>query len=254
MGRALWLLWLMAAPALAWGPNGHRIVARIAENHLSEEARRAVTVILGPETLAHVAVWADDIRSEPAWSKAAPWHYISIDDKETLETTARAPEGDVLSAMQQMEATLRDAKADPRARSEALRFLVHFVGDVHQPLHVGRRADRGGNGTAVSWFGQRTNLHAVWDNSLIESEKLSFSEFAEFLDHARLREIREWQAASYADWIRESKALREQVYAIGKGDLGFEYAYKNLPVVKRRLLEAGIRLAGKLNEIFADAP
>jgi hypothetical protein len=247
------LPFLFAASAFGWGPIGHRIVGRIAENHLSEEAGRAVAGILGFQSLAQVSVWADEIRSDPAWKKADPWHFINIEDGDTVESAARAPAGDVLEAMERMEKALRDPAATRESKRDALRFLVHFVGDAHQPLHVGRRGDRGGNDVVVSWFGRLTNLHAVWDSSLIESEKLSFSEFAEFLDHARPADIRHWQKAPYAAWIGESKALRSQVYATGNGDLRYEYVYKNMPIVKRRLHQAGIRLAGLLNEIFAAA-
>lgn len=255
MKRAQMVLFalLLAAPtaAFAWGANGHRIVGRIAENHLTDEAARAIECLIGPESLAQVSTWADEIRSDPDWKKADPWHFISIDDSETLETTERDPDGDVLEAMQRLEAVLRDPQAAPRAKREALKFLVHFIGDVHQPLHVGRRADRGGNRVEVMWFDEKANLHSVWDTQLIENEKLSFSEFAQFIDHPTLEEIKAWQGAAYADWVRESKDLRVRVYRVGEGKLGFLYAYESMPVIKRRLLQAGVRLAGLLNSVFA---
>ena len=253
--RAVLCALLLAAPtaAFAWGPNGHRIVGQIAANHLTDEAARAVVCLIGPETLAQVSTWPDEIRSNPEWKRATPWHFLSIDDGETLETTQRDPAGDALEAMQRFEGVLRDPQATPQAKGEALRFLVHFVGDVHQPLHVGRRADRGGNSIEAVWFAEKTNLHSVWDGQLIENEKLSFSEFAAFIDHPTLEEIKTWQGSTYADWILESKALRDRVYRIGDGKLGFQYAYDNIPVVKRRLLQAGVRLAGVLNAIFASS-
>jgi hypothetical protein len=246
---------LLAAPSslLAWGPNGHRIVGRIAMNHLTDEAAIAVTCLLGPEGLDQVSTWPDEIRSDPSWKKADPWHFISIDDAETLETTARDPAGDVLEAIQRFTAVLRDPQANRPAKQEALRFLVHFVGDIHQPLHVGRRADRGGNSIKVMWFKEETNLHSVWDSGMIDNEKLSFSELAAFIDHPTLQELQTWQSAPPADWANESKALRERVYQIGDGKLSYEYAYKNIPLVKRRLLQGGVRLAGLLNSIFAQS-
>lgn len=245
------LLLVAASPAFAWGPNGHRIVGRIATNHLSEEAERAIECLIGPEGLDQVSTWPDEIRSDPSWRRADPWHFISIDDGETLETTERNPAGDVLEAMQRFEAVLRDPQASRQLKQEALKFLVHFVGDVHQPLHVGRRADRGGNSIEVFWFGDKTNLHSVWDSGLVENEKLSFSEFAAFIDHPTQEEIRIWQSAAFADWVRESKAEREKVYKIGDGKLSFLYVFDNIPLVKRRLVQGGVRLAGLLNSIFA---
>lgn len=249
MGFAL-LLMVMSSPVHAWGPNGHRVVGRIAMSHLSEETARAVECLLGPVGLDQASTWPDEIRSDPSWRHADPWHFISIDDAETLETTARDPAGDVLEAMQRFEAVLRDPQASRQAKQEALKFLVHFVGDVHQPLHVGRRADRGGNIIVVMWFAETTNLHSVWDSHLIENEKLSFSELAAFIDHPTQEEIRTWQSSTFADWARESKAERERVYRIGEGKLGYQYAFDNMPLVKRRLVQAGVRLAGLLNSIF----
>ena len=244
------LLLAMSSPACAWGPNGHRIVGRIAMNHLSEEARRAIDCLMGPEGLDQASTWPDEIRSDPSWQKATPWHFINIDDDETLETTARDPAGDILEAMQRFEAVLRDPQASRQAKQEALRFLVHFVGDVHQPLHVGRRADHGGNSIAVVWFAETTNLHSVWDSHLIENEKLSYTEFVAFIDHPTQEEIRTWQRSTFADWVSESRAERERVYKIGDGKLGFRYAFDNVPLVKRRLVQAGVRLAGLLSSIF----
>jgi hypothetical protein len=251
------LVLLLIAPSsvLAWGAHGHRIVGRIAANHLMPEATVAVTSLIGPESLDQASTWGDDIRSDPNWQpplkNPSPWHFISIDDGETFETTARDPHGDVLEAIERFSAVLRDPGATRPAKQEALRFLVHFVGDIHQPLHVGRRADRGGNDVEVTLFGEKTNLHSVWDSGLIESEKLSFSEFTAFIDHPTLEELRTWQNSVPADWARESKAVRDQVYKIGDGKLGYRYAFDHMPLIKRRLLQAGVRLAGLLNSIFA---
>lgn len=252
---ALVLLLIAPASVLAWGPNGHRIVGRIAASHVTAEAAAAVTSLIGAEGLDQASTWADEIRNDPNWQpplkNPSPWHFISIDDQETLETTARDPNGDALEAIERFAAVLRDPQATRPAKQEALRFLVHFVGDVHQPLHVGRRADRGGNTVEVTLFGEQTNLHSVWDSGLIESEKLSFSELAAFIDHPTLEELRTWQSAAPADWVRESKAARDQIYKIGEGKLGYQYAFDNMPLIKRRLLQAGVRLAGLLNAIFA---
>lgn len=249
------LMLIAPASVLAWGPNGHRVVGRIAANHLTDEAAVAVACLIGPEGLDQASTWADEIRNDPIWQpplkNPSPWHFISIDDNETLETTARDPNGDVLEAIERFSAVLRDPQATRQAKQEALRFLVHFVGDVHQPLHVGRRADRGGNLVQVTLFGAETNLHSVWDSGLVESEKLSYSEFVAFIDHPTLMELQTWQSSPPADWVKESKAVRERVYKIGDGKLSFQYAFDNMPLIKQRLLQAGVRLAGLLNSIFS---
>jgi hypothetical protein len=249
------LLLALPGSASAWGPTGHRVVGRIAEHHLTPEAQRGVAALLGPDSLARVSTWADDIRSDPTWTTAPkdarPWHFLSIDDNETLETTARDPKGDVLEAIQRFEKVLRDPQADRQSKAEALKFIVHFVGDVHQPLHVGRRPDRGGNEIIVLWFSDPSNLHSVWDSGMIDATKLSFSELAEFIDHPTPEEVTAWQSAPMADWIRESFNARQQVYDIGKRDLGFDYSFRNMALVEKRLVQAGVRLAGLLNSVFA---
>ena len=247
------VLALPPASAFAWGPTGHRAVARIAERHLSEAAARGVAAILGAESLVQAATWPDEIRSDPAWDKAKPWHFISIEDNETYETASKSLDGDVVEAIGRFTRVLQDPAAEAGKKAEALRFLVHFVGDVHQPLHVGRRTDLGGNTIQVAWFNESTNLHAVWDEKIIESEKLSFSELAELIDHPTQTEIRTWQGTGVLDWIKESMAVRGRVYQIGDKKLGYLYAYQNGPLVKRRLMQAGIRLAGVLNSLF-DSP
>lgn len=250
--------------AWAWGQNGHRVVGEIAERHLSDEARRQIAVILDGDSLAEASTWPDEIRSDPLWAQTAgPWHYMSIDDGETLATTARAAEGDVLEALGRMEAVLRDPAASHAQKAEALRFYVHFVGDIHQPLHVGRRADRGGNSIRVRWFREERNLHSVWDEGLVESENLSFVDFARFIDGPTIVESAAWQAGPYEEWVRESFCMRSRAYDFGEQrapeagalpELGYRYAYVSLPIVRHRLLQAGVRLAGRLNAIFAGVP
>jgi hypothetical protein len=244
---------LSPASAFAWGPIGHRVVGRIAERHLTEAAARGVAAILGSESLVQAATWPDEIRSDPAWKRAEPWHFVSIEDDETYETASKSAGGDVVEAIGRFTGVLQDTTAGAGKKAEALRFLVHLVGDVHQPLHVGRRADAGGNDVAVAWFKEDTNLHAVWDEKIIESEKLSFSELAELIDHPTQTEIRTWQGTGVLGWTQESMAVRARVYEIGDKKLGYLYAYQNGPLVRRRLLQAGVRLAGILNALF-DSP
>src|SRR5262245_31080294 len=175
------LLLLTSAIAAPWGAIGHRIVGRIAEQHLSAEARHQLQALLGPESLAQVSTWPDEIRADPTWNHASPWHYVDIADDETYETAPKHPGGDVVEAIQRLTRVLRDPQATLQDKVVALKFLVHCVGDIHQPLHVGRRDDHGGNTLQVRWFGESSTLHKVWDEQLIEAEKLSFSEFAAFL-------------------------------------------------------------------------
>ena len=247
----------MIIPAGAWGANGHRTVGQVAENHLSERTLRAIDGLLQGESLAQISTWPDFVRSDPAFDFASVWHFISLEAEETLETAERNPAGDILVALERFQADLRDPESAEFSPRDSLAFFVHFIGDLHQPLHVGRRDDRGGNSIRVTWFGDSRNLHSVWDSAIIDQERLSYTELSDFIDHPTLPEIEEWQSSGIVDWIEESRQLRETVYAESNDfeddsdtRLGFEYSFRNLPRVESQLLKAGVRLAGILNSIF----
>jgi hypothetical protein len=257
----------LPSPAFAWGKTGHRVVAAIADSKLSGLARANVEEILGPgESLDEAATWPDDMRSDPApfWQKtASPWHYVTLNG----DTYDHAPpEGDALQALDHFRSVLENPKASVADRQLALRFIVHLVGDLHQPLHVGKCCDRGGNDVKVSWFGKPTNLHAVWDSDLIDEEQLSFTELAAKLErHLTSREIIQWSDIDPIDWIKESAEARDSLYptespsgskAEPSGtqgpNLSYSYVYKFTPLMERRLTQAGVRLAAYLNAIFAE--
>jgi hypothetical protein len=240
-----------AAPnAGAWGPTGHRAVGRVAERHLTPQAARVVAELLAPEQLAYVTTWADEIRSEPEWAKGDARHWVTVPDGQTYEGATKNPGGDILEAIARFEKTLGDSSAPKLERARALKWLAHLVGDLHQPLHVGRGDDKGGNDVLVLWFGEPTNLHAVWDAKIIESSVLSFSELADLVDRPTPDELREWQAGGPRDWAAESQQLRGACYELGDRKLSFRYVHDHWPTVQRRVLQAGVRLAGLLNRVL----
>jgi nuclease S1 len=247
---ALVLTGVAAPRAIAWGPTGHRAVGRIAERHLGPRAARAVADLLAPEQLAYVTTWADEIRVEPDWAKSEPWHWVTIPDGQTYESTPKNPGGDVLEAIARFEKVLADRAAPRPERTQALKWLGHLVGDLHQPLHVGRGDDHGGNDVLVLWFEEPTNLHAVWDTKLIERTALSFSELTDLLDHPTPEEVRDWQARGPREWAEESQQLRRACYELGDHRLAYRYIHDHWPTVQRRLLQAGVRLAGELNRLL----
>jgi hypothetical protein len=239
-----------AADLHAWGSTGHRAVGRIAERHLSPAAMNAVKELLAPEQLAYVTTWADEIRSEAEWSKADPWHYASVPDGQPIDAAVRNPAGDVLEAFSRFEKVLADRRAPRVERAQALKWIAHLVGDLHQPLHVGRSEDQGGNAVVVLWFGEPSNLHTVWDSTLIQHSELSFTELAELVDHPTEAETSAWRASRPADWARESQELRTAVYTIGDRRLSWKYVHDQWPVVQRRILQAGVRLAATLERLL----
>ncbi|MXZ75443.1 MAG: S1/P1 nuclease [Gemmatimonadetes bacterium] len=251
------LLLCGSLPAAAWGPNGHRIVGQIAENHLTDAARKGISDLVGRASLAQIGTWADEIKSDPAWDHASPWHYVNAAPGQSIESAKRSPGGDVVEAIQRFERVLRNRGSSRKERVEALKFLAHFVADVHQPLHVGYASDRGGNDIRVRWFGETTNLHRVWDEHLVEHQRLSFTEWVRFFGHAEPGEIETWRRSDVYDWARESRSMLPAVYDFGDSRserspyLGYDYIFKHADGVRLRLLQAGIRLSGMLNDIFA---
>jgi hypothetical protein len=156
-----------------------------------------------------------------------------------------------MTAVRTVRATLLDRSASKKDKETALRFIVHLVADLHQPLHAGNGTDKGGNEVKVTWFGKPTNLHAVWDSALVDEEQLSFTELAERLGRRTTsRQVIEWWDPNPADWVHESAAIRDTVYPKAP-ELSYDYVYKFTPVVDRRLQQAGVRLAAYLNDIWA---
>ena len=260
---------VVPSPALAWGKTGHRVVAAIADTQLSGLARANIEKILGPgETLDEAANWPDEMRSAPGqfWQKTStPWHYVTLNG---ILYDHAPSEGDALEALAKFSKTLRDPNASRADQQMALRFIVHLVGDLHQPLHNGKCCDRGGNDVKVNWFGKPTNLHAVWDSQLVDEEQLSFTELAAKLErHISHDDVIKWWDINPRDWTSESAEIRDTLYPlpakpkpgqkVKKGekllpDLSYAYVFKFTPVMEKRLSQGGVRLAAYLNALFAE--
>ena len=253
------LLLTLSSQAFCWGQNGHRIVGHIANSHLTETTRKAIKPLLAGDLLPEVATWADEMRSAPDdfWQKkSGRWHYINVEQPEAFEPEHyHVPQDkddveDIYGATLKAIAVLKSRRAPLEEQQFYFRFLVHLVGDIHQPLHAGHAHDRGGNDINVSFFGDTTNLHSLWDTGLIESRQLSYREFAEFIDTRDAQFIKRHLNSSPADWLKESMVLSKSVYASGTGELGYAYIYQQMPHVELRLVQAGVRLAGLLNSIY----
>ncbi|PHR58314.1 MAG: S1/P1 Nuclease [Robiginitomaculum sp.] len=250
---AVLLVIFSTSPAFAWGPTGHRVVGEIADSHLSDQARLQVQAILGTEDLAEAGPWPDFMRAspDPFWRKeAGVFHYVTVPVGVTYGTTSAPPEGDAYTALQRFAKTLRDPAASREDKALALRFTAHLVGDLHQPLHVGNGKDRGGNRFDVVFFEEMTNLHFVWDELIINRERLSFSEKAAWLDRKMTPEqVMNWSKTDPLVWIAESAELRETIYP-EQQILSWQYIYDHQAELDQRLSQAGIRLAAYLNELF----
>jgi len=253
---SLCLMSLLPVRAMAWGNSGHRIVARIAEKYLSVKARQAVAQLLNGETLESVATYADAIRQSRPETQL--WHFVDIPRNQNDYDPARDCQctryGDcVIEAIEQFKVILADPKAKTARRAEALKFLVHFVGDLHQPLHCADDNDRGGNDVMVTFFGETSNLHKVWDVNIIAKTGLSETDYANKLTAALAsQDIPGLQAGTVTDWALESHqgAVAHSYLIPANKVLDTQYFDDNRPIVDDQLSKAGVRLARILNEAF----
>lgn len=244
------ILCLMSVETFGWGATGHRATGLIADQYLTAKTRKKIAAVLGQESLAMVSTWMDEIRSDSTYDYAITWHYTTIPDGKKYDDVAANPDGKVVAMIEKFVADLKSRKLNRKQEIETLKMLVHLVGDIHQPLHVGKPGDRGGNDVKVKWFRNESNLHRVWDSEMIDDTRLSYTELAASFGKPDKVTVRKWQAASVRDWAHESMTLRPQVYDIGNGNLGYQYSYRYFGYAKQRMLQAGVRLAGILNQIY----
>ena len=236
-----------------WGQSGHRATGYIAESMLSDKAAAEVTRVLGGNSLAEVSTWMDEVRSDPDFRFMSPWHYCTIPPGKTYEEAGTPEEGDIIWAINKVVSELKAGGLSPEQEAINLKVLVHLVGDIHQPLHVGNGTDRGGNDVRLQWFGDNTNLHSIWDSRMIDSRQLNGTELSDFaLNNVDGATIAEWQSATVLDWAYESQALLEQVYKFEGERLSYEYMFHNFDVVQQRIAQAGARLAGVINDIYGE--
>jgi hypothetical protein len=253
-----------AAPVWAWGRLGHRVISQIAEKHLNPKAKLAIAALLEPgESLADASTWADEHRRE--LPRTAPWHYVDVPLDEprynSLFSGDLPERGYVVDKIHDFKVVLKDPSRSVEDRRFALRFLIHCVEDLHMPLHVGDNNDKGGNQTQVRFFDEGTNMHRLWDSGMIlrvgDSEDFWLADVAE-LDSPDKR--KEANRGTVEDWATESLLLASAAYRVPETGqrlkpgqkLGDAYLSTHLPVVKKRLYEAAIRLARVLNETFPE--
>jgi hypothetical protein len=236
-----------------WGQIGHRTTGEIAQINLSKKAKKEIAKLLNGKSLAFVSTYGDEIKSDSNYRKYSPWHYVNLPGGATEYKAEDAnPDGDLLMAIRKSVEVLKDKNSPKEEKEFYLKMLVHFMGDLHQPLHTGRGEDKGGNDIQVRWFGDGSNLHRVWDSEMIDSYDMSYTEMAS--NTLKISEVQRKAiaAGSFEDWMYESKKLSERVYASAEvGEkLSYRYMYDWFPVVREQLQKGGIRLAQVLNEIY----
>ncbi len=255
---ALCLFALVLAPsAWSWGRIGHRVSARIAEMRLTPAALAAVRGLLGGQSLVDAADWADQQREVPG---SGPWHFVDVPISEPrYDPRFCSPDGCVVSKIGDFRRVLLDRNAWRDERRQALKFLVHLIQDLHQPLHVGDTGTRGGNLVQVRFFDTGSNLHRMWDSQIIEWHSVNEAAWAAELEAiATPAAVQAWSKGTVEDWATESLADARLAFRLPGTDrlinsgtrLGDGYCRFALPIIQQRLAQAGIRVALTLHEVF----
>ena len=243
---------IFSLKSFGWGATGHRIVGLIAEHHLSEKAKKNIEQVLGFETLAEVSNYMDFLKSDATYYHMYSWHYATIPDGKTYDEVGTPEEGDVIVTIRRLMQELESKIFTDEDEAFALKCLVHLIGDIHQPLHVGNGEDKGGNDVKLYYFQQGSTLHRVWDSKMIDGQKYSYTEYVNWINHPTEDQMATWSSLDVLEWANESGYLRNQCYETlpDNKKSGYRYNYDNIKLLNQRLLQAGIRLANVLNKIY----
>lgn len=255
---SLCLVLLLPLQAYAWGTEGHKASASITADRLCPAASHKVRELLDGMSVAEAATWPDRVRSEARWEHAHDWHYINIGDDEPFSALIEgAPgHGRLLSAIRKNLALLADERVNDVRRREALSWVVHLLGDLHQPLHVGRSEDRGGNKVSVRFQGEETNLHRLWDGGLLRSAGLRPEDYRRSLEPLVEMGAAAWEDGTLEQWALESRRLRPWVYDFDARRrvplISKRYAETGRQLTSLRLAQAGVRTAWMLNQLWCE--
>ncbi len=194
-----------------WGSIGHRVIGKIAEDNLKECAKPTLKKLLGKENMAEASIWADTVKSDPKRKFQNTWHWLNIPDGKKFTGQKTNPKGDAIWAIKHSLDILKGQKKDKRITdTQALKLLIHIVGDIHQPLHGGRASDKGGHDVNVYFFNRISALHVVWDTDIIDFLRLSYTELAESLSRRMMPGS--WKNKSINSWINEAMEFRKMIY------------------------------------------
>lgn len=235
-----------------WSATGHRVVGAIADDYINGKTKRAIKKLLKSQSLALVSTFGDDIKSDRRYNEFYTWHYINMPLDMDYENSKKNPDGDLVSGINYCTKVIKDEKTSDEEKAFYLKLLIHFIGDLHQPMHVGLEEDKGGNDFKLQWFYNDSNLHRVWDREMIDGFGMSFTELAKNADVLTKQEVKNIQKGSLVDWVNDTHKLTRKVYKNVKpnDNLRYRYSYDNFGIVRSQLQIAGIRLAKVLNDLF----
>lgn len=252
----LGLLTYLPMQVNAWGMTGHRVVGEIADSYLKAKTRKAIQAILGSESLAMSANWGDFIKSDSAYNYLYNWHFVNLpanlDKQGVYNFLETEKDPNLYNKIIELTAVLKKPGTTLAEKKLALRMLVHMAGDLCQPMHVARKEDLGGNRISVLWFNEKSNIHRVWDEQLIEYQQLSYTEYTKAINHPSAVQLYNWQNTTLKDCIYESYQVCSKIYDKTKPDskLSYRYNFDWVDTLNEQLLKGGIRLAKMLNDIY----
>ncbi len=236
-----------------WGQKGHDTTAAIAEAHLTPATRATLDSLLDGRSIIYWANWMDNASHTPTYNYSKTWHYKNVDADQTYESMPKLQSGDIVSALQREQSIILDPFAPQEEKILAIKMIVHLLGDMHQPMHLGHATDLGGNKTMVKYFDTKTNLHSVWDSRLPEAaHKWSYTEWRDQLDRVSDEKVAEIQKGDADDWAKETYEICKKVYAATPQGTTISYNYISewTPVIEEQFLKGGLRLADVLNALF----
>ncbi|MGB5434286.1 MAG: S1/P1 nuclease [Maribacter sp.] len=235
-----------------WSKTGHRVIGEIAQEELSGKAKRTIDKLLDGKSLASISNFADEIKADSRYREFSAWHYVNIAPGKDYSVDEASKYGDLVVGIDKCIAMVTNEGNTTADRVFYLKMLVHLIGDLHQPMHVGRAEDKGGNDIQVQWFGRGSNLHKVWDSNMIDDYGLSYSELANTLPKLDKRATKQLQEGSILDWVKESQGIADSLYdSVKVGEkLAYRYSYTWWGTVESQLHKGGLRLAKVLNELF----
>ena len=255
---AVYLMMMAIVPSMhklyAWGQKGHRIVAQVAYDNLTNKARKQIDAVLGKHGMIYISAWADEIKSDTIYPQSHDWHYQDLDggltDAQVVAMLTDYPEegGNMFRALDSLALELTAHKDN----YDALAFYVHLYADRFCPMHVAHLDDKGGNAVKMKWFGQNTNLHSVWDAKIIDSKGFTYTEYANYLHDMYGNKKKAVMKLTDEETILQTYHVTDEIYQYHTTWNGnaYHYSYHWMDEMEWQLYTAGVKLAQSLNAIY----
>lgn len=247
-----WILCGGISPLLAWGEEGHRIVAEIARRHMDPEVLKEVELGLDGMSLEEASTWMDDVRREKRYYHMVTWHYVNLEKGEKYHKNNK--EENAINSMRDVVKKLNNREKYTKGEIAVfIRVLFHLVGDLHQPMHTGYGSDRGGNNIHVTFDGKATNLHGVWDYNIIKSAGITAGDCMALKESLSSADLKSMKKLNVFEWFKESRKHLDFAYSFKDGVIDQKYTEQAAGVIKLQLLRAGVRLAAILTRLYKKA-